>query len=59
MNKNITDSAVTRDKHGKHSNAMLHEQMTEHVDDQIFRARTRQKLLDQGLSLSVVDSICK
>jgi hypothetical protein len=44
----ITDIAATIDKDGKLSNAGLHEQMTERVDDSDFRAKTRLRLLKLG-----------
>ena len=45
-----TDRAASIDNDGNISNARLHEQMTEGVDDSEFRAATRRKLLKSGIS---------
>ena len=51
------DSAATIDKDGKLSNARLHEQMTEGVDDYDFRMQTRAKLLAQGVPVAHLDRL--
>ena len=56
MSRNI-DSAATVDKNGKLSNARLHEQMTEGVDDYVFRMKTRAKLLAQGVPVAALDRL--
>ncbi len=45
----MTDSAASIDKNGNLSNARLHEQMTEGVDDSDFRAATRRRFLELGV----------
>jgi hypothetical protein len=55
MNKRI-DSAATVDKYGNLSNARLHEQMTEGVDDRDIRAQTRARLLENGIPPSALNS---
>jgi hypothetical protein len=56
MNRKI-DSAATVDKNGKLSNARLHEQMTEGVDDFDFRMKTRAKLLAAGVPVAALDRV--
>lgn len=56
MNKRI-DSAATVDKNGNLSNARLHEQMTEGVDDSHFRAKTRARLLENGSAPSALNGL--
>ena len=56
MSRNI-DSAATVDKNGKLSNARLHEQMTEGVDDYEFRMQTRAKLLALGVPVADLDRL--
>ena len=55
MNKRI-DSAATVDEYGNLSNARLHEQMTEGVDDRDIRAQTRARLLEKGIPPSALNS---
>jgi hypothetical protein len=51
------DSAGTVDKNGKLSNTVLHEQMTQGVDDYDFRMQTRAKLLAAGVPVAALDSV--
>jgi hypothetical protein len=57
MSKKPTDSAATIGKDGKLSNARLHEQMTEGVDDYEFRMQTRAKLLARGVPVAALDMV--
>jgi hypothetical protein len=56
MNGKI-DSAATVDKNGRLSNAQLHEQMTEGVEDYDFRMQTRAKLLAAGVPVAALDRV--
>jgi hypothetical protein len=42
---------------GGYSDAALHEQLTEGVDDSDFRMETRAKLLAQGVPISALDRV--
>jgi hypothetical protein len=58
MSRNI-DSAATVDKNGKLSNARLHEQMTEGVDDTEFRMKTKAKMRARGIPEEDLDRLFK
>jgi hypothetical protein len=51
------DSASTIDANGVESNARLHEEMCEGVDDYDFRMKTREALLKKGVPLHVLDAV--
>jgi hypothetical protein len=53
------DSAATIDENGKVSNARLHEQMTEGVDDRKFRMETKAKMRARGIPESALDLLFK
>ena len=51
------DFAATIDKNGKLSNDVLHEQMTQGVDDYDLRMKSRAKLLAAGVPVAALDSV--
>ncbi len=55
--RKITDGAASIDKDGNISNARLHEQLTEGVDDLKFRLETRRKMLAAGIPKEVMDRL--
>lgn len=55
MNKR--DSASFIDENGNVSNSLLHHQMTEGVDDQVFIVQTRTLLKQLGLSDEDLDRV--
>jgi hypothetical protein len=52
-----TDGAATEGENGKLTNSVLHEQMTEGVDDYDFRMKTRAKLLAAGAPVDALDRV--
>lgn len=52
-----SDAAVVMLADGKRTNARLHEQMTEGVDDREIRLRTKKILYDSGVPMSVLDKL--
>ena len=57
MAKHKTDAAVVVSSDGHRSNARLHEQMTEGVNDYEFRLRTRRLLEADGVSKEDLDRV--
>ncbi len=53
----MTDSAASIEKDGKISNARLHEQMTDGVDDLDFRLESKRKLLAAGVPKEDLDRL--
>ncbi len=53
----MTDSAASIDKDGKISDARLHEQMTDGVDDIDFRLESKRKLLAAGVPKEDLDRL--
>ena len=56
MNK-ASDSAAFVDSSGEHSNALLHEQMTQGVHDHDFRLQTKKKLIALGVPQEDMDRL--
>jgi hypothetical protein len=51
------DSACTVDVDGNVSNSWLHDQMLKGLDDEEFRQKTRQHLIDLGMTPEEMDSL--
>jgi hypothetical protein len=52
-----SDAAVVRLPDGQLTNARLHEQLTEGVNDHDLRMRTKQVLADAGVPLQVLERL--
>ena len=57
MHQKRTDGAAELDENGKPTNARLHEELTEGVDDYDIRMHTRQALLASGVPAEVLDRV--
>jgi hypothetical protein len=52
-----SDAAVVRLPDGQLTNARLHEQLTEGVNDHDLRMRTKQVLLEAGVPMSALERL--